>query len=325
MLSSVTPDSAFLTIRQASKFLNVHPDTLRRWEREGRLKSVRIGKRRDRRYLHEDLLAITQEPSLSPQQVLAAPPVQMNKRVLLQAFQKAQWVFFDVGYTLMALFPSRGDIYADIAYANGFNLDPAIINHHFMTLEAEWDKEKLLSYPLTHASQETVSRHYAQFNAEILMRSGIPRTQEAHALTIGKTICNTFFSDHTLWRTFTHVEAVLSLLQKQQKQLAIVENWNKQLPELMKQWKLDHYFSFIISGGALRLRKPDPNIFFHALKKAGIGGDKVIHIGNRYIEDVLGAREAGITPILFDRARQDKNKDCLKFYSYQELYVLLKK
>jgi putative hydrolase of the HAD superfamily len=73
------------------------------------------------------------------------------------------------------------------------------------------------------------------------------------------------------------------------------------------------------------LRKPDPNIFFHALKKAGIGGDKVIYIGDRYVEDVLGAREAGITPILFDRARQYKDKDCLKFYTYQELYVLLKK
>lgn len=39
-----------LTIKEAAKLINVHPNTLRNWEREGKIQAVRIGSRRDRRY-----------------------------------------------------------------------------------------------------------------------------------------------------------------------------------------------------------------------------------------------------------------------------------
>lgn len=41
----------FITIREASRMLAVHPNTLRNWDKEGKLKAMRIGARRDRRYL----------------------------------------------------------------------------------------------------------------------------------------------------------------------------------------------------------------------------------------------------------------------------------
>jgi excisionase family DNA binding protein len=39
-----------LTIKEAAKLINVHPNTLRNWERDGKIQAVRIGSRRDRRY-----------------------------------------------------------------------------------------------------------------------------------------------------------------------------------------------------------------------------------------------------------------------------------
>ncbi len=44
-----------LRIKEAAEMLGVNPETLRRWDNEGRLKAVRFGKRRDRRYVYEDL------------------------------------------------------------------------------------------------------------------------------------------------------------------------------------------------------------------------------------------------------------------------------
>jgi excisionase family DNA binding protein len=44
-----------LTISQASEYLGIHPDTLRRWEKKGLIKSQRVGKRKDRRYNRKDL------------------------------------------------------------------------------------------------------------------------------------------------------------------------------------------------------------------------------------------------------------------------------
>lgn len=40
-----------LTIKDVTHILNVHPNTLRNWEKEGLIQVVRIGPRKDRRYL----------------------------------------------------------------------------------------------------------------------------------------------------------------------------------------------------------------------------------------------------------------------------------
>ena len=44
-----------LTIRQAAEVLNVHVETLRRWDKAGKLKAIRVNERGDRRYKPEDL------------------------------------------------------------------------------------------------------------------------------------------------------------------------------------------------------------------------------------------------------------------------------
>lgn len=50
-----------LKIRETAEMLNVNPETLRRWDNEGRLKAVRLGKRKDRRYRLEDVQKIIDE------------------------------------------------------------------------------------------------------------------------------------------------------------------------------------------------------------------------------------------------------------------------
>jgi excisionase family DNA binding protein len=45
----------YLTLMEVSQFLKVHPNTLRNWDNNGELKSVRIGVRKLRRYRREDI------------------------------------------------------------------------------------------------------------------------------------------------------------------------------------------------------------------------------------------------------------------------------
>jgi len=44
-----------LTIKQAAEVLNVHTETLRRWDKSGKLKATRINERGDRRYDPKDI------------------------------------------------------------------------------------------------------------------------------------------------------------------------------------------------------------------------------------------------------------------------------
>lgn len=46
----------YLTLKQACELLQVHPNTLRNWDKKGILKASRIGVRGVRRYKREDLM-----------------------------------------------------------------------------------------------------------------------------------------------------------------------------------------------------------------------------------------------------------------------------
>ena len=60
----------FLTITEASEFLQVSETSLRRWTNSGKLRCFRVGGRSERRFLKEDLVAFMQTMNLQPE-----PPV----------------------------------------------------------------------------------------------------------------------------------------------------------------------------------------------------------------------------------------------------------
>lgn len=64
----MTKITDLLDIQQAAKFLNVSETSLRRWTNDGRLTCLRLGKKKVRRFRHEDLLAfmLEQKAELSP-------------------------------------------------------------------------------------------------------------------------------------------------------------------------------------------------------------------------------------------------------------------
>ena len=55
--------SAMLTVREVSRVLHVHSNTLRRWSDQGIIKAYRIGPRGDRRFRPEDIAVLLLEES----------------------------------------------------------------------------------------------------------------------------------------------------------------------------------------------------------------------------------------------------------------------
>lgn len=48
-------------ISETAKLLNVHPNTLRKWDKKGILKAIRFGERGDRRYRKEDIIKLLEK------------------------------------------------------------------------------------------------------------------------------------------------------------------------------------------------------------------------------------------------------------------------
>jgi excisionase family DNA binding protein len=47
--------SDMLTVREVARLLHVHPNTLRRWSNDGRIRAYRINRRGDRRFKREEV------------------------------------------------------------------------------------------------------------------------------------------------------------------------------------------------------------------------------------------------------------------------------
>ena len=53
--------SELLTIREVGRLLHVHPNTLRRWSNDGRIRAYRINERGDRRFKRGEIVRFLAE------------------------------------------------------------------------------------------------------------------------------------------------------------------------------------------------------------------------------------------------------------------------
>ena len=53
--------SNMLTVREVAQLLHVHPNTLRRWSNQGRIRAYRITPRGDRRFKREEIVRFLAE------------------------------------------------------------------------------------------------------------------------------------------------------------------------------------------------------------------------------------------------------------------------
>lgn len=57
-MAGKTSTLSFISLREAARILKVHKETLRRWDNQGKLKAIRVGTRKDRKYKAEDIIRL---------------------------------------------------------------------------------------------------------------------------------------------------------------------------------------------------------------------------------------------------------------------------
>jgi HAD superfamily hydrolase (TIGR01509 family) len=103
--------------------------------------------------------------------------------------------------------------------------------------------------------------------------------------------------------------AVLTELRARGNRLAVVSNWDVSLLEVLERTGLRPFFDAVAVSALVGASKPDPRAFAVALDELGAAPADAIHVGDTYGEDVLGARAAGVRPILLDRGNDGAHDD----------------
>lgn len=89
-----------------------------------------------------------------------------------------------------------------------------------------------------------------------------------------------------------------------------VSNADGTVDRLLAGAGLAQHLAFVVDSGAVGIEKPDPRIFAMALAMADVAPDEALYVGDLYPVDVVGARRAGIAPVLLDPLGRYGDRDC---------------
>jgi HAD superfamily hydrolase (TIGR01549 family) len=236
--------------------------------------------------------------------------------------QAIRTVFLDVGFTLLAPHPSVAEIAISVCASLGYDADREGLTRALP--EAEARLRAMAAADTALWSDERAIRRLWTAYFSILLRSALPVDQEQERQRLVKMVAAAF--EHaSSYRLYADVIPALTRLRAHGLQLGVISDWGVGLGLILRHHDLIAYFDFAVISAVVRHSKPDPVLFQTALKRANAIPDYAIHVGDAYLLDVLGARAAGITPVLLDRERRydAARLDCPVIYDLYGLLALL--
>ena len=216
-------------------------------------------------------------------------------------------MFLDAGGVLM--FPGWPRIEAALA-AHGVRVSAETLARAEPPARKQLDNRKMIG------TTTDASRGWLFFDL-ILEQAGIPRSP---ATSAALTELHTYHQANNLWE---HVPAgvrpALAALRGLGLCLVVVSNANGTLKAHMRRIGLAADVDVIVDSHDEGVEKPDPKLFAIALERASARAETTIHVGDMYQVDVVGARAAGVRPVLLDETGLHPEADCDRVSSLAEL------
>ncbi|MCL6473088.1 MAG: HAD family hydrolase [Firmicutes bacterium] len=226
-------------------------------------------------------------------------------------------VFFDAGNTLLRPYPSVEYVCTEVFCRNGFAIDAAVLKKAIAAGDRYYE-ERYWQDDTFWRSEEEAAALWIDLYALVAKEVGISGDRRRLAKEIYDE-----FGFHYRWELFPDVRATLAKLKDLGLKIGIVSNWDSRLSELCAGIGITDYLDFIMCSAVVGRIKPQPEIFHMALDRVEAKPHEALHIGDHYYADILGARSAGITPVLIHRSENDINADCKVIGSLESLLDII--
>ncbi len=105
------------------------------------------------------------------------------------------------------------------------------------------------------------------------------------------------------------VAEVLAELKSRGYRLGVISNWSPDLASTLEKFGLKQYFSGIYASQIMGYSKPDPAAFLVPVDRMGLTPGVTAYVGDLYPIDIIGSREAGLTPLMVDPLKLGLHSD----------------
>lgn len=107
-----------------------------------------------------------------------------------------------------------------------------------------------------------------------------------------------------IFKIYPDVIPALERLKANGVRLAVISNWDYSLHRVLRGAGIYDEFEVVIASLEEGMEKPDTRLFHMTLEKLGVDPDEAAHVGDDPIDDLKGARDAGMRAVLIDRSRK---------------------
>ncbi len=115
-------------------------------------------------------------------------------------------------------------------------------------------------------------------------------------------------------KPFEGAEQVLRDVAKSGRKYALVSDCSAEIPENWPSCPLSHLFEVTAFSCQVGHKKPEPEIYLYACQRLGVEPEECVFVGDGGSNELRGAENLGITPILADYQenafRYDEDRNC---------------
>jgi putative hydrolase of the HAD superfamily len=127
------------------------------------------------------------------------------------------------------------------------------------------------------------------------------RCAEVLSAELGQPVSVETMMDAIRFQPYPDAAPALQALRARGLRTVCVSNWDHALPEVLERCGLAEHLDGVVTSAEVGANKPNPAIFERALDIAGCTADETVHVGDSPVEDIEGARAAGIRAFLLAR------------------------
>jgi putative hydrolase of the HAD superfamily len=212
-------------------------------------------------------------------------------------WQAARAVTFDAGNTLLHCDPTPAEIYSRVLSRHGRSVDAEEVGPIFSSVWTEAQRRTPAGVDRYGSVPGGERAWWGAFVREVLYRLD----HEARWEILLDELYHEF-SRPSAWHSYPEADEVLRALADAGLRLAIISNWDSRLPVILDALGLAPHFDTVSVSSLEKVEKPGRAIFDRTLERLGVPPLRAIHVGDGPLEDYRGAADAGMRPVLIDRA-----------------------
>ncbi|MBI2864447.1 MAG: HAD-IA family hydrolase [Chloroflexi bacterium] len=233
---------------------------------------------------------------------------------------KVKAIIYDAGLTLIGPDLSIEEVSALICARQGIEADLDAIRRALSAAQEQFISAQREDRHIW-AREEAIRQLWTDYYATALRQSGV-EAPPAMVRRCAEAVYDEYAKPE-YWRAYQDVEGTLAEGQQRGYVQGVVSDWGVQLPAILHNLGLTRYLDFVVVSSLVGVAKPNPQIFEFALARARVRPHEALYVGDSYRTDIIGARVAGLAPVLIDRDGLHGGLDCPVVRSLGEVLNLL--